>query len=56
MMQEFVRVNKSMIVNMLKVDKIVPWIGSRFVLDLKSGDKIEVTRTYFADFKRRLGI
>lgn len=54
--RDFVRVNKSMIVNLLKVNKIIPWIGSKFVLDMKNGTRIEVTRTYFPDFKKRLGL
>lgn len=55
-LQDFVRINKSMIINLLKVDKIIPWIGSKFVLDMKDGTRVEVTRSYFSAFKKRLGL
>ncbi|MCH4886462.1 LytTR family transcriptional regulator [Acidaminobacter sp. JC074] len=55
-MKDFIRANKSTVINMLMIEKIIPWIGSKFVLDMKNGDQIEVTRTYFSDFKKRLGM
>lgn len=55
-LMDFIRVNKSVLVNMLQVEQIVPWIGSKFILDMKNGDQVDVTRTYFPEFKRKLGI
>jgi len=54
--KDFIRVGKSVIVNLINVDRIIPWIGSKYVLELKNGDRVEVTRTYFADFRKRLGL
>lgn len=54
--KNFLRINKSMIVNLYMVDKIIPWIGNKFVLDMKNGTQIDVTRTYYADFKKRIGL
>ncbi len=54
--RDFVRVSKSVIVNILMIDKIIPWIGSKFVLDMKDGTQVEVTRTYYQTFKRHLGL
>lgn len=53
--QDFIRVNKSALVNMMCIVKIIPWIGNKYVLELKDNARVEVTRTYSADFKKRLG-
>lgn len=53
---DFIRVNKSTIVNLMKIEQIIPWIGSKFVLELINGHKLDVTRSYYSDFKKRLRI
>lgn len=53
----FVRVNKSHVVNILKLKEIVPWFGGRLLLLFNScDDEIEVSRRYVASFKEFLGL
>jgi len=53
----FVRVNKSYVVNILKLKEIAPWFGGRLLLLFKdSDDEIEVSRRYVASFKEFLGL
>lgn len=53
----FIRVNKSYIVNILKVREIIPWFGGRLLLKISGSDEhIEVSRTYVRDFKDYLGM
>lgn len=49
----FVRVSQSCIVNRFEIVKIVPAFGSRFDITMRCGAKTCVTRSYFAEFKRR---
>lgn len=55
-LRDFIRVNKSTIVNIMMIENIVPWIGMKYVLKMKNNEKIDVNRTYFANFKKRLGL
>lgn len=52
----FIRVNKSYIVNILKIDEIIPWIGSKYILKMENGDEVDVTRTYYPSFKAGMGL
>lgn len=52
----FVRVSKSYIVNIDAIDKIIPWIGSKYILEMKNSEQIDVTRSYYQSFKKRLGL
>ena len=52
----FIRANKSYIINILKIEEIIPWIGSKYILKMISGDEIDVTRTYYRGFKVALGL
>jgi len=53
----FIRVNKSYIVNILMVKEIIPWFGGRLLLKFSgSEEKIEVSRNYVKDFKQFLGM
>jgi len=55
--QGFIRINKSTIVNILKVSEISPWFGGRLVLKLNElNDKIFVSRSYVSGFKEFLGL
>jgi DNA-binding LytR/AlgR family response regulator len=42
----FLRVNKSQLVNLAHVGEIVPWFNSRYVLRLRGGETLEVSKTY----------
>lgn len=55
-LNDFIRVNKSMLVNILSIEKIIPWVGSKFVLLMKNNCKIDVNRTYYDNFKKRIGL
>jgi len=52
--QGFIRIGKSLIVNIMQVAEITPWFGSRLLLKLKSGQEIEVARNYVKGFKEFL--
>ena len=48
---DFIRINKSMILNIRHVEYIMPDIQSRFVVVLKNKEKLIVTRNYASEFK-----
>lgn len=51
----FIRVNRSNIVNILKIKEIIPWFGGRILLRFTgSEERIEVSRNYVKDFKQFL--
>lgn len=52
----FVRISKSMIVNISKVSKIVPMFNGRLEGVLCNGEKVIITRQYVANLKKKLGI
>lgn len=52
----FIRINKSCIVNLLKVNAIQPDFGKRLILDLENKEKLIVNRTYVDTFKRKLNM
>lgn len=52
----FVRISKSMIVNISKVSKIVPMFNCRLEGVLCNGEKVIITRQYVANLKKKLGI
>jgi two-component system LytT family response regulator len=53
----FIRIAKSLIVNVSWVAEIIPWLGGRLVLVMKGdGARLEVSRSYVADFRRFLGM
>lgn len=47
----FIRISKSLLVNIANVKEIVPWFGSRYVLHLTNNKELEVSRTYVKDFR-----
>ncbi len=53
---DFVRISKSMIVNISKVSKIVPMFNGRLEGVLCNGEKVIITRQYVANLKKKLGI
>lgn len=53
----FIRVNKSYIVNILKIKEIIPWFSGRLLLRFKSQkEDVTVSRNYVKSFKNFLGI
>ena len=53
---DFIRVSKSMILNLLKVERFVPVLGGRIEAVLKNGERAVISRQYVPQVKRRLGL
>lgn len=53
---DFIRVNKAMILNLNKVEKLSPAFSGRFEAILKNGYKVIVSRMYVPILKETLGI
>ncbi|MBN2510154.1 MAG: LytTR family transcriptional regulator [Spirochaetales bacterium] len=55
--ENFIRVNKSNIVNVLRIREIIPWFGGRILLRFTDSDeRVEVSRNYVKDFKQFLNM
>ena len=52
----FVRISKSCIVNIMKLDSVRPLLNSRYEAKLENGEKLIISRHYLPDFKRVFGI
>ncbi|HAK45841.1 MAG TPA: hypothetical protein DCO79_07980 [Spirochaeta sp.] len=53
----FIRTGKSNVVNILQVEEIIPWFGSRLLLRISgTSQRIEVSRKYLKSFKAYLEI
>ena len=50
--QAFLRVSKSVIVAKRHIKKIRPSLSMKFILTLTDGTLVDVTRSYYSDFKR----
>jgi len=48
----FIRVSKSYIVNVLKIESIIPWFNSRMILRMADQSQIYVTRSYLNSFRQ----
>ncbi|MDE7324847.1 MAG: LytTR family transcriptional regulator [Lachnospiraceae bacterium] len=53
---DFVRVTKSMILNLSKVERFVPVLGGRIEAVLNNGERAVISRQYVPEVKRRLGL
>ena len=53
--EHFIRVHKSYIVNRNKISCINPMIGMQFVLIMANQDKLRVSRSYYYQFKEKIG-
>ncbi|HWR06694.1 LytTR family DNA-binding domain-containing protein [Sporomusa sp.] len=54
--QGFIRISKSLLVNIMNITEIIPWFGSRLLLKLKNKNEVEVSRNYVREFKEFLEI
>ena len=52
----FVRISKSMIVNLRKIQNVCAEPGGRMVAVLLNGERVIISRSYVKEIKRRLGI
>lgn len=51
-----IRVNKSTILNLMKIDHIAPLLNGRIAASLENGEKFVVSRQYVSAFKTKLGL
>ena len=54
--QEFLRISKSVIISKKHVKKIRPSLSMKYILTLTDGTLVDVTRSYYSDFRRFFGI
>ncbi len=52
----FVRISKSCIVNIMKLDSVRPLLNSRYEAKLENGEKLIISRHYLPGFKQKFGI
>lgn len=53
---KFVRVSKSVILNLSKVKSLTPAFSGRYEALLKNGEKVIISRQYVGSLKERLGV
>jgi DNA-binding LytR/AlgR family response regulator len=53
---DFLRISKSVIVNLSKIKSLSPALSGRFEAALDNGEKVIISRQYVGDLKKRLGI
>ncbi|MBP1761450.1 MAG: putative DNA-binding rotein [Firmicutes bacterium] len=53
---DFLRVSKSVILNLRKIKSLSPALSGRFEALLDNGEKVIISRQYMGDLKKRLGI
>ena len=54
--KQFLRISNSVIIQRRQVKKIIPTISMKFILVLTDGSKVDVTRSYYNNFKAFFGI
>lgn len=54
--QYFLRISKSMVLNLLKIEEISPFVAGKLRLRLCNGEYIIVSRSYVRELRRELGI
>lgn len=54
--RDFIRISKSVIVNLNKIKSVAPMFNGRFEAKLQNGEKIIISRQYVPDLKKALGI
>ncbi len=53
---DLIRISKSMILSLGKVERFVPVLGGRIEALLANGERVVISRQYVPDVKRRLGL
>lgn len=53
---DFLRISKSIVVNISKINNIRPAFNGRFEAELDNGEKVIISRQYVSDLKRKLGM
>ncbi|MUT64683.1 LytTR family DNA-binding domain-containing protein [Paenibacillus sp. NEAU-GSW1] len=52
----FIRINKSQLVNLLRVKEIIPWFNSRYVLRMDNNAELEVSKMFSKKLRNTLKI
>lgn len=52
----FLRISKSMILNVSKISKIIPMFNGRLEAELSNGERVIINRQYVPDLKKKLGV
>jgi two-component system response regulator LytT len=52
----FIRIHKSYVINKHHISSISPMINRKFKLKLSNNDSVEVSRKYYSEFKRFIGM
>ncbi|PAE14998.1 hypothetical protein CHH91_16235 [Virgibacillus sp. 7505] len=53
---DLIRISKSVIVNLSKVEKLKPALGRKLTATLTNGEKVMISRQYVPQLKHKLGI
>lgn len=53
---DFIRISKSVVVNLNKIKSVAPMFNGRFEGNLQNGEKIIISRQYVPNMKKALGI
>ncbi|MFP7495246.1 LytTR family DNA-binding domain-containing protein [Terribacillus saccharophilus] len=53
---DLIRISKSVIINLAKVEKLKPTLGRKLTATLTNGEKIIISRQYVPQLKQKLGI
>ena len=54
--QSFVRISKTTIINIKKIDRVAPSLKGMMFIMLKNGLKDNISRKYLPEFKEALGL
>ena len=54
--QSFIRISKTTIVNLKKIERVAPSLKGMMFIQLKNGLKDNISRKYLPDFKEALGL
>ncbi len=54
--KDFIRISKSVVVNLNKIKSVTPMFNGRFEGKLLNGERITISRQYVPDLKKALGI
>ena len=54
--QKFIRISKSMILNLKKVEMIYPTLSGRFEAELDNHERVTISRKYVSELKHMLGM
>ena len=54
--KQFIRISNSVIVSRAQIKDIRPTLSQKFILTMKDGSRVDVTRSYYSEFKRAIGI